>query len=288
MAGSLSKIDFSRLKAERQLAKLVEPHTKARKFFNLVRENRELRALWELSNYMALSKLKFSDHGPIHGFVTARNAIIMLNILKEKGVETDLLKDKRADFDDVVVVLLGAGLFHDVGNAVHREEHWLTGPILLEDALQEELEKIYDREKAMLMRVMMFSCIYSHESIKQKLTVEASLIGLADYTDMTRGRAVGVFEQGKVNIHTVSSEAIERVLIVPGEKKPIRIMVELNNSSGIFHVEEFLMKNLMSGVLKNQVEVIAQVAPMSRKTEKRIIQCINLMEQWDLEKKFGV
>lgn len=115
MAGSLSKIDFSRLKAERQLAKLVEPYAKARKFFNLVRENRELRALWELSNYMALSKLKFSDHGPIHGFVTARNAIIMLNILKEKGVETDLLKDRRADFDDVVVVLLGQGFFMMLG-----------------------------------------------------------------------------------------------------------------------------------------------------------------------------
>lgn len=286
MGKAASTIDFSRLKAEEQVAQLTAPYPKAKKMYSAILKNHELRALWDVCNYISYKKLLYSDHGPIHGFVSARNALIVLKLLKDSNVPTDLISDKRGDWDDVHLVVMTAALFHDIGNAVHREVHWLTGPILFQHALDEELLKIYSVEQATFLKVYIFNIIYSHEFLVKKVTAEASIVGLGDYTDMTRGRAVGILSSGKYNIHTVSSAAIERVLIVPGEKKPVRIVVELSNSAGIFHIEEYLTKNLLSGVLQNYVEIIAEVIPKNRKTEKRIVTSIDVLEQDRIEHRF--
>jgi metal-dependent HD superfamily phosphatase/phosphodiesterase len=286
MESGIATIDFSRLKAEEQIVQFIADYPKASKIFAAIRKNEELRALWDVCNYIALKKLLYSDHGPIHGFVAARNALVILNLLKKSRILPDLVKDQRGDWDDVALVIMTAALFHDVGNAIHRELHWLTGPIIFQRALDEELRKIYPIEKATFLKVYIFNIIYAHEYITKKVTMEASIVGLGDYTDMTRGRAVGVLGEGKYNIHTVSALAIERVLITPGQKKPIRISVELSNSAGIFHVEEALVKNLLSGTLKDYVEIIAEVVPRGRKTEKKIVTKIDALEQNQMEYRF--
>lgn len=283
---SIASIDFSRIKAEQEIAKLVSAYPKAKQMYAAILKNEQLRALWDACNYIALKKLLYSDHGPIHGFVAARNALLILQILKNKKILTDLVQDQRADWDDVHLLVMTAALFHDIGNAVHRELHWLTGPILFQQTIYEELLKIYNVEKATFFKVYLFNIIYAHESNVQKVTMEASIVGLGDYTDMTRGRAIGILGEGKYNIHTVSAAAIERVLITSGQKKPIRITVELSNSAGIFHVEEALVKNLLSGTLKNEVEIIAEVVPRGRKTEKKIVSKIDALEQNNIEYHF--
>lgn len=281
-------IDFSRVKAEQEIAKQVAAYPKTKQMYAAILKNPELRALWDACNYITLKKLFYSDHGPIHGFVAARNALAILQILKGGKILTDLIRDDRADWDDVHLVIMTAALFHDIGNAVHRELHWLTGPILFQQAIYEELRKIYNVEKATFFKVYLFNIIYSHESNVRKVTMEASIVGLGDYTDMTQGRAVGILNKGKYNIHTVSASAIERVLITPGHKKPIRITVELSNSAGIFHVEEALVKNLLSGTLKDYVEIIAEVVPRGRKTEKKIVTKIDALEQNQMEYHFSL
>ncbi len=286
MTFNLASIDFSRIKAEQQIHQLISNSPKAQQFYKAALSNEEFRALWDACNYIALKKLFYSDHGPMHGFVTARNALVILEILKNKKILVDLIEDGRGDWDDAQLVIIAAALFHDVGNAIHRELHWLTGPVLLQNALDEELNKIYSKEKATFLKVYIFNIIYSHESFEQKVTMEASIVGLADYTDITYGRSVGILTQGKYNIHTISSAAIQRVLITPGKKKAIRIIVELNNSAGIFHVEEALVKNCFSGLLKEQVEILAQVVPLNRKSEKKIVTSIDALAQEHMEHRF--
>ena len=285
---SLSTIDFSRLKAEEQVAEMVSAFPKSKKMFAAIRQNDEMHALWDAANYMALRKLHYSDHGRIHGFAAARNALVMLKILKDKGVKTDLIVDKRGDWDDVHLVVMVATLFHDIGNAIHRNQHWITGLILLQNPLDEELRKLYDLVKATFLKVYIFDMIFSHEHLIQKTTMEASIVGLGDYTDITKGRAIGVLSSGKYNIHQIATASIDRVVIKPGKKKAIQIKVELNNSSGIFHVQESLLKNLYSGLLKNHVEIITEVAPRSRKTEKKIIDQIDVLEPSRTEYGFQI
>lgn len=286
MSQDPSLLDFSRIKAEEHIASLVSSYPKTKRIYEAIRCNKELRALWEAANYISLKKLFYSDHGPIHGFVAARNALVILQILKKKKIIPDLVCDRRGDWDDVHLVVMTAALFHDVGNAVHRELHWLTGPILLQQALDSELRKIYSVENATFLKVYIFNIIYAHEHFTQKVTMEASLVGLGDYTDMTKGRAIGILGAGKYNIHTVASAAIERVIITFGKKKAVRIIVELNNSAGIFHVEEALVKNLLSGTLKEHVEIIAEVVPHGRKSEKKLMDSLDALEQNQKEYHF--
>lgn len=281
-------IDLSRLKAEEEISKMVANFPKAKRMYNAIRKNIELRALWDVCNYMSYKKLLYTDHGPIHAFVTAQNALKIARILQKKNIATDLIRDKRGDWDDVFLVIITASLFHDIGNAIHRDNHWLTALIIIQHPLEDELRKIYGKGKAVFFKTYIFDCIYSHERTAQKVTAEASIVGLGDYTDITKGRSAGILGQGKYNIHTISSAAIQNVIISPGQKKPVRITVELTNSSGIFQVEESLTKNLLSGVMRNHVEIIATVIPKERKSEEKIISTIDALEQNNMEHGFGI
>jgi len=66
------------------------------------------------------------------------------------------------------------------------------------------------------------------------------------------------FDKGNVNIHTVSALSIEKVEIVQGRDVPINILIHMNNSAGIFQIQETLgKKSIMDSPLENYVEVIA-------------------------------
>ncbi len=71
-----------------------------------------------------------------------------------------------------------------------------------------------------------------------------------------------------MGIHSLSAAAIDAVRIESGEEKAIRIEIEMNNSAGIFQVDELLATKLRATPLEGHVEVIAQV---SGETEKRLL-----------------
>lgn len=70
---------------------------------------------------------------------------------------------------------------------------------------------------------------------------------------MARGRVRIPYKTGKVDIHSVSALSITKVEIEKGIKKPVQILVSMNNLRCVFQIEEVLEKRLS----QDSVDVIA-------------------------------
>jgi len=261
--------------AEKTITKLVANYPKAKKMWELARNDPEVNADWDMSNYIAVAKLGYNDHGDIHMKIVAANALKMLKILLDNGISTSILKEKSGDEDDVFLVVMAGGLLHDIGNQVHREQHNVSGVYLAIPLLNRLLPKIYKDEETMYeIRGHILHTIYSHEFEIKDLTEEAALVGIGDGTDMTKGRGRAAFDKGNINIHTVSALSIEKVEIEKGKDKPVRIMIEMNNSAGIFQIQETLGKKIVGGPLEQYFEVVAVAKPDEPLADQRIVHQI--------------
>jgi uncharacterized protein len=103
--------------------------------------------------------------------------------------------------------------------------------------------------------------------------VEAGIVRVADALDMASGRSRIPFETRRPNIHSVSAAAIDAVSIEPGEDKAVRIEIEMNNSSGLFQLDELLATKLRGSGIEQHVEVVAQI---EAEHEKRLLQVFRI------------
>ena len=115
--------------------------------------------------------------------------------------------------------------------------------------------------------------IIGHRRRGEPYTVEAGVVRVADALDMAEGRSRIPVEDGQYGIHALSAAAIDEVRIEAGEERPVRIEIEMNNSAGIFQVDDLLATKLRGTPLEGHVEVIAQV---SGETEKRLLPSFRL------------
>lgn len=261
--------------AEKTITRLVVNYPKAKRMWELLKNDPEVNADWDMSNYIAVGKLGYNDHGDIHMKIVAANALKMLKILFDNGVSTSIIKEKAGNEDDVYLVVLSGSLLHDIGNQVHREQHNVSGVYLAVPLLNRLLPKIYkDEETIYEIRGHILHTIYSHEFDIKDLTEEAALVGIADGTDMTKGRGRVSFDKGNVNIHTVSALSIEKVEIEQGTDRPVRILIEMNNSAGVFQIQETLAKKILGGPLEEYFEVIAVAKPEKPLADQRIVHQI--------------
>ncbi|HEY1237885.1 MAG TPA: phosphohydrolase, partial [Solirubrobacterales bacterium] len=104
-------------------------------------------------------------------------------------------------------------------------------------------------------------------------TVEAGVVRVADALDMAEGRSRIPVEGGRYGIHALSAAAIDKVNIESGEERPVKIEIEMNNSAGIFQVDDLLATKLRGTPLEGHVEVVAEVAG---ETEKRLLPSFRL------------
>jgi len=245
-------------------------------------------AQWDMSDYIAVNKMKYNAHGDIHAKIVAANALKMLNLLLEVGVQPDIVKASQetsesripvesGDVDDAHLIILLSGLLHDIGNQVNRSNHNLHSLILATPILEKILTTIYsDERKRGIILGFILHCIYTHMEDTPSYTIEASLVKVADGTDMTKGRGRIPFEMGNVNIHCVSAMSIGEVEVAKGREKPIGIKISMTNSAGVFQVEEVLYKKLVTGVVGKYVEITAQTVPEEPSIDERIIYKITV------------
>ena len=258
--------------AEASIRQLVEKYPKAKKLWELLNKDAEMNADWDMSNYIAVSKLNYNDHGETHAKVVAANGLKMLRLLLDNGVQTGIVKDRAGTEDDAFLVVLAGGLLHDIGNQVHRENHHISGVYLAISLLNRVLPEVYDDPEVMYeMRGHILHCIYSHEFEVPDLTVEAALVGIADGTDMTKGRGRIAFDKGNVNIHTVSALSIDKVDVRQGTEVPIEICIYMNNSAGVFQIQETLGKKISPGPLQDYVQAVAIASPDEPLADQRIV-----------------
>jgi metal-dependent HD superfamily phosphatase/phosphodiesterase len=102
------------------------------------------------------------------------------------------------------------------------------------------------------------------------LTLEAGVVRVADALDMEKGRARIPFQSGRVNIHSVSALAIDKVRVRKGTERPILIEIEMNNSAGIYQIDELLKDKLEKSGIRDKITIVTLVA----KEEKRIVECL--------------
>ena len=281
-------VDASLLKrAEETIDNSVSKYPKAKGVWNQLRDDIFLKSQWDMADYIAVTKMEYNAHGKIHAKIVAANALLMLDLLLDAGVQPDIVRTSEetesgdliesGDLDDAHLIILMSGLLHDIGNQVNREDHNLHSAILTIPILDRILSQIYpDQRKMGIIRGFILHCIYTHMENLTSYTIEASLVKLADGTDMTKGRGRMPFDMGNVNINCVSAMSIVEVQIEKGVEKPIGIKVNMSNSAGVFQVEEILYKKLVSGVASGYVEVTAQTTPEQPSMDERIIYKITV------------
>jgi hypothetical protein len=112
--------------------------------------------------------------------------------------------------------------------------------------------------------------IIAHRSGGRPYTIEAGIVRVADALDMSEGRTRIPYEAGFVDIFSVSAAAIDKVEISEGtDEKPIHITVRMNNSAGLFQVDELLRKKLKGSGIEKYVKVRATV---EREQEKSLMR----------------
>ncbi len=263
--------------AVRAIEEATEKYPTAWKMFKMLVGDEEVRANWDIANFIAVKKLKYNDHGEVHAKIVAASALKMYQLLIESGIKTDFMEYGGGDEEDVALIILSAALLHDIGNQIYRKNHPLHSSYLALPILERLLPEIYeDLEKRTEVRGFILNAIYAHDSDVPDLTMEAALVGIGDATDMTKGRGRMAFDLGSTSIHVVSALSIERVIIAKGKEKPIEIIIEMSNSSGIFQVEETLGKKLIGSPLEPHIEVVAMVTPVEADYDRRIVRVIRL------------
>ena len=89
---------------------------------------------------------------------------------------------------------------------------------------------------------------------------------------MEKGRARIPFASGSINIHSVSALAIDKVRVSKGTDRPVLIDILMNNSAGIFQVDELLKEKIARSGLRELITVEVKVP----ETESGIVKGLRL------------
>jgi metal-dependent HD superfamily phosphatase/phosphodiesterase len=251
----------------------VRANRTLRAVIDRVNRDDQLKGWWHVANVNAVARMEINDHSWVHIQIVTNIALKLLRQLTKHGIEPNVVRDYGYTRDDAEVVVALTALTHCVGMSVHRQGHEDFSLFLAEPKLRELLDGIYDEPDLTVIVSEVLQGIISHRSDGQPLTLEAGILRVADALDMEQGRSRIAFERGRVGIHSLSAAAIEEVAISDGEKKPIRISITMNNSSGIYQVDGLLQAKLRGSGLEPYVEVLAHI---DTEAEKRLVPLYEL------------
>ena len=233
-----------------------------------VNADAEVRTWWHLAQIQS-ERLGMSDHSWVHVQVVLNIALRLMRLLVKGGGEPAMVTDHGLRDRDAEVVVAAGALLHDVGMSIHRADHEAFSLFLAERKLRELLEDVYsDPAERTVVIAESLHAIIGHRRRGEPYTVEAGVVRVADALDMAHGRSRLPVDTGHVGIHSISAAAIDRVEISAGEERPVRIEIAMNNSAGIFQVDDLLATKLRGTPLDGNVEVVAMV---EGDTEKRLL-----------------
>ncbi|MEJ2264694.1 MAG: HD domain-containing protein [Anaerolineales bacterium] len=227
-----------------------------------------MRTLWRVININAIDRLGMSDHGPVHFQIVANIALRLTRILLKQNVEMSIVKYYDLTNQHAELVVLLASLYHDLGMSISREGHEEFSLFLANDILHRTLDFLPLEERTIIASEVLHAII-SHRSGGDPYTIEAGIVRVADALDMSQGRSRIPYEGGNVDIYSVSAAAIDNVEISEGTDRPIHINILMNNSAGLFQVDELLKRKLQGSGIEDYVKVRAIV---EREKEKRLIE----------------
>jgi metal-dependent HD superfamily phosphatase/phosphodiesterase len=244
-------------------------NVKLRRVMGFVRKDVRLHTLWRCANVMAIELMGYTDHGPTHVKIVSNMALKLLRMLAEKKIEPSIVRNYGMKLEDAEVVVVLGSIFHDLGMTIIRDRHELFGAMLALEFFEKYLKSIYNEEERTIISSEVLHTIVSHEAPARPLTLEAGIVTIADALDMEEGRARIPFQAGKIDIHSVSALAIEKVTIQEGETKPITIKITMSNSAGVFQIDDLLKPRIENSGLQDYIHVVAEI---TGEKERKIIE----------------
>ncbi len=224
----------------------------------LINQDIELKTLWRIININAIDREGLTDHGAVHFQIVANIALRLTRILMKNRVEMSVTKDYGLSREYAELVVLLGSLFHDLGMSINREGHEVFSLFLANNILHRLLEFLSIEDRTIVISEVLHAII-SHRSGGTPQTIEAGIVRVADALDMSEGRSRIPYDEGKIDIHSVSAEAIDRVEILDGKERPIQINIWMNNTAGIFQVDELLKKKLIGSGIEGYMAVSSYI-----------------------------
>jgi metal-dependent HD superfamily phosphatase/phosphodiesterase len=228
----------------------------------------QVRAWWHLQQ-VGSERLGMSDHSWVHIQIVANIALRMLRLAYRSGIEPAMVTDHGMSDNDAEVVVAAGAMLHDTGMSIHRVDHEAFSLFLAEPKLRQLLDGIYEEPERTVVVSEALHCIIGHRRRGEPYTLEAGVVRVADALDMAQGRSRLPVERGDIGIHSISAAAIDDVKIERGADRPIRVEIQMNNSAGIFQVDDLLATKIRGTPLEGHIEVIASV---EGETEKRLLR----------------
>jgi metal-dependent HD superfamily phosphatase/phosphodiesterase len=226
-----------------------------------------VKGIWHMQQVFA-DRLGMSDHSWVHIQVVLNVALRLFRLLAKRGVEPAMVTDHLMRERDAEVVIAAACLFHDTGMSIHRTDHEAYSLFLAAQALPGLLADAYAEPERTVIVAESLHAIIGHRRRGDPLTIEAGIVRVADALDLAQGRSRVPFENRRPNIHSLSAAAIDSIDIKAGDERAVTIEIAMNNSAGIFQVDELLATKLRGSGLEQHVEVVARI---DAEHEKRLV-----------------
>lgn len=259
------------ISTENKIYDRLKEYPECLKLAHYLFDDEELQEMQDYSNNVSIKRLGFNDHGPVHMRQVVSNAIKMLKILHSAGIQTSLEREEIGTLEDGICAVILAGVMHDLGMAIGRQGHEEMSVLLAQPIINRALMHVFpdDLHKRVVIRSVATEAIIGHMSSRKIHSIEAGIILVADGCDMTKGRARIPMALNKTprvgDIHKYSANAIERIGIHKGERKPIKIDIEMSGDVGFFQIEEVLLTKIESSPAKEYIELYAGVTGQDRK-----------------------
>jgi len=255
---------------QKELLKLnvpVQGNVLLQDILDRVNENKELFTFWKAINVNALKRLEMTDHGIVHFQIVSNIALRLARLLKKSDVAMSIQKDHNLSYEHAEVVIFLSSITHDLGMSINRSGHEEFSLILADRIITDILQFLPVEERTILTAETLHAII-SHRKGGTPYTVEAGILRVADALDMSYGRSKTPIKAGHFDIHSLSHAAIENVEIQEGKERPIQINITMNNSAGLFQIDELLKSKLKGSGIEKYFEVKAEV----KRAEKSLLK----------------
>lgn len=234
---------------------------------NAANADKRLHAWWYMQQVNA-DRRDMSDHSWVHIQIVVNIALRIFRLLARADVEPATVSQHGMSARDAEVVIAAACLLHDTGMSIHRSDHEQYSLFLAADRLPLLLDGVYEDPELTVIVSEALHAVIGHRRRGDPITMEAGIVRVADALDMASGRSRIPFETRRPNIHSVSAAAIDGVTIEAGEERAVRIEIEMNNSAGLFQIDELLATKLRGSGIEEHLEVVAQI---EAEHEKRLL-----------------
>nr|MCR4844471.1 hypothetical protein [Bacteroidales bacterium] len=153
----------------------------------------EVKAIQDYANSVSITRIGLNDHGPVHMKIVCMNAMKILKLLNEAGIQTSLEKEENGTLADSLSAIILASMLHDAGMSIGRKDHELYSGVISFGIITRILEKVLPGDENILRRTIIravaFEGIVGHMGTRPIHSIEAGIILASDGCDMTKGRA---------------------------------------------------------------------------------------------------